>query len=155
MSTESHNSGPATGEVPRNTDVSFEERDVQVSTIYGYLFALALAVVVAAVICIFILRFTTNFAASSDTAPPPSRAALGPNYRDLPPEPRLQGVPGHIADPQQDLRDKLKADTEANEKFEWIDQSSGVAQIPVEDAMKIIAEKGLPAAPAPPAGKKK
>jgi hypothetical protein len=155
MSTESHNSGPATGDVPRNTDVSFEERDVQVSTIYGYLFALALAVVVAAVICIFILRFTTKFAASSDTAPPPSRAALGPNYRDLPPEPRLQGVPGHIADPQQDLRDKLKADTEANEKFEWIDQSSGVAQIPVEDAMKIIAEKGLSAAPAPPAEKKK
>jgi hypothetical protein len=155
MSTESHNSGPATGDVPRNADVSFEERDVQVSTIYGYLFALALAVVVAAVICIFILRFTTNFAASSDTAPPPSRSALGPNYRDLPPEPRLQGVPGHIADPQQDLRDKLKADTEANQKFEWIDQSSGVAQIPVEDAMKIIAEKGLPAAPAPPAEKKK
>jgi hypothetical protein len=49
----------------------------------------------------------------------------------------------------------LKADTEANEKFEWIDQSSGVAQIPVEDAMKIIAEKGLPAVPAPPAEKKK
>jgi len=155
MSTESHNSGPATGDVPRHTDVSFEERDVQVSTIYGYLFALALAVVVAAVVCIFILRFTTNFAASSDTAPPPSRAALGPNYRDLPPEPRLQGVPGHTVDPQQDLRDKLKADTEANEKFEWIDQSSGVAQIPVEDAMKIIAEKGLPAAPAPLAEKKK
>jgi len=155
MSTEPHNSAQGAGEAPRHTDVSFEERDVQVSTIYGYLLALAFAVVVAAVTCVFILRFTTKFAASSDIAPPPSRAALGPNYRDLPPEPRLQGVPGHTADPQQDLRDKLKADTEANEKFEWIDQSSGVAQIPVEDAMKIIAEKGLPAAPAPPAEKKK
>jgi hypothetical protein len=155
MSTKSHNSVPVTGEAPRHTDVSFEERDVQVSTIYGYLFALALAVMVAAVICVFILRFTINFAASSHTAPPPSRAALGPNFRDLPPEPRLQGVPGHTTDPQQDLRDKLKADTEANEKFEWIDQNSGVAQIPVEDAMKIIAEKGLPAAPAPQAEKKK
>jgi len=48
----------------------------------------------------------------------------------------------------------LKADTEANEKFEWIDQNSGVAQIPVEDAMKIVAEKGLPAAPAPAEKKK-
>jgi hypothetical protein len=155
MSTESHNSGPLTGEAPRHTDVSFEERDVQVGTIYGYLFALGLAVVVALVVCIFILRFTLNFAASSDTAPPPSRAALGPNHHDLPPEPRLQGVPGHTTDPQQDLRDKVKADTEANEKFEWIDKNAGVAQIPVEDAMKIIAEKGLPAVAAPPAEKKK
>jgi len=155
MSTESHNSGPGAGEAPRHTDVSFEERDVQVGTIYGYLFALGLAVVVALVVCVFILRFTLNFAASSDTAPPPSRAALGPNHHDLPPEPRLQGVPGHTTDPQQDLRDKLKADTEANEKFEWIDKNSGVAQIPVEDAMKIIAEKGMPAVAAPPAEKKK
>ena len=155
MSTESHNSGPATGEAPRNTDVSFEERDIQVGTIYGYLFALALSVVVSAVICVFILRFTLNFAASSDTAPPPSRAALGPNHHDLPPEPRLQGVPGHTEDPQQDLRDKVKSDTEANEKFEWIDRNSGVVQIPVEDAMKMIAEKGLPAGSAPPAEKKK
>jgi hypothetical protein len=155
MSTESHNSGPGAGEAPRNTDVSFEERDIQVGTIYGYLFALALSVVVSAVICVFILRFTLNFAASSDTAPPPSRAALGPNHHDLPPEPRLQGVPGHTEDPQQDLRDKVKSDTEANEKFEWIDRNSGVVQIPVEDAMKMIAEKGLPAGSAPPAEKKK
>jgi len=39
--------------------------------------------------------------------------------------------------------------------LEWIDKSSGVAQIPVKDAMKIIAEKGLAAAPAPPVKKKK
>lgn len=157
MSTESHHSAQGAGEAPRHTDVSFEQRDVQVGTIYGYLFALALAVVVSAVICVFILRFTTNFAASSDTAPPPSRAALGPHHRDIPPEPQLQGFgfPGQEADPQADLRKKTEADNEANEKFEWIDKNSGVAQIPVEDAMKIIAEKGLPPVSTPPAEKKK
>ena len=67
----------------------------------------------------------------------------------------MQGVPGHKADPQQDLRDKLKADTEANRKFEWIDESSGIAQIPVKEAMKIIAEKGLPGASASETEKKK
>jgi len=41
MSTESQN----TGQEPRHTDVSFEERDVNARTIYGYLFALGLAVV--------------------------------------------------------------------------------------------------------------
>lgn len=155
MSTESHIQGNQAGQPPRHPNVSFEERDVQTGTIYGYLFALGLAVVAALGVCVFILRFTANFAASSDTPPPPSRQALGPDYRTLPPEPRLQGVPGHGTDPQQDMRDKLKSDNEANQQIRWVDQSSGIAQIPVKDAMEIIAEKGLPAMSAPPAEKKK
>jgi hypothetical protein len=145
MSTESHN----TGQEPRHTDVSFEERDIKASTIYGYLFALGVAVLASLLICVFILRFTANFAASSDTPPPPSREALGKDFRTMPPEPRLQGVPGHETDPQADLRKKIQEDSEANEKLEWIDKAGGIAQIPVKDAMKILAEKGLPAAPAP------
>jgi hypothetical protein len=151
MSTESQN----TGQEPRNADVAFEPRDVSARTIYGYLFALGLAVVAALLICIYILRFTSNFAASTETPPPPSREALGKDFRELPPEPRLQGVPGHEADPQADLRRKIQEDSQANDKLEWIDKSSGVAQIPVKDAMKIIAEKGLTAAPAPAVEKKK
>ena len=151
MSTESHNQGHDTGE-PRHAEVAFEGRDIEARSIYGYLLALGLATAAALLICVFILRFTLNYAASSQAPPPPSREA---HPRELPPEPRLQGVPGHTTDPQQDWRDKLKVDTEANQKFEWIDESSGVAQIPVKDAMKIIAEKGLPDAYAPPAGKKK
>jgi hypothetical protein len=151
MSTKSHNQGHDAGE-PRHTDVAFEERDVEARSIYAYLLALGLATAAALLICVFILRFTLNYAASSQTPPPPSREA---HQRELPPEPRLQGVPGHTTDPQQDMRDKLKADTEANQKFAWIDESSGIAQIPVKDAMKIIAEKGLPDVYAPPVGKKK
>jgi hypothetical protein len=148
MTTETHN----TGQEPRHTDVSFEERDIQASTIYGYLLAMGVAVVASMLICVYILRFTLNFAASSDTPPPPSREA---HQRELPPEPRLQGVPGHQTDPQADLRKKIRDDSEANEKLEWIDRSSGVAQIPVKDAMKIVAERGLSAPPAPVVEKKK
>ncbi len=151
MSTESHNQGHDAGE-PRHTNVAFEGRDIEARSIYGYLLALGLATAAALLICVYILRFTLNFAASSQAPPPPSREA---HQRELPPEPRLQGVPGHTTDPQQDWRDKLKADTEANQKFAWIDESSGIAQIPVKDAMKVIAEKGLPDVYAPPAGKKK
>jgi hypothetical protein len=151
MSTESHN----TGQEPRHTDVSFEERDIKTGVIYGYLFALGIAVVASLLICVYILRFTLNHAASTDTPPPPSREALGKDYRALPPEPRLQGVPGHQTDPQADMRQKIQEDSEANEKLEWIDRSSGIAQIPVKDAMKIVAEKGLPAGPVPAVEKKK
>ncbi len=155
MSTEPQRASHGADEAPRNSDVSFEERDIQAGTIYWYLLALALATAAALVISIFILRFTSNLASSSDAPPPPSREALGKDFRAMPPEPRLQGVPGHESDPQKDLREKLKADNAANEKLEWIDKNAGIAQIPVKDAMKIIEEKGLPGASAPPAEKKK
>ena len=73
--------------------------------------------------------------------------------QSLPPEPRLQGVPGHLSDPQQDLRNKIQADTEANETYGWVDKDKGIARIPVSEAMKIIAEKG--SVPATPAAEKK
>lgn len=155
MSTEHHKTGHASGQLPRHADVSFEERDIKAGAIYWYFLALALATAAALVICVFILHFTSNLAASSDTAPPPSREALGKGYRALPPEPRLQGVPGHESDPQKDLREKRKADNAANGKLEWIDKNAGIAQIPVKDAMKIVAEKGLPAFSAPAGEKKK
>ena len=80
---------------------------------------------------------------------PPAPQSLMENPSTMPPEPRLQGVPGHIADAQQDMRDKIAEDTKANETYKWIDEKGGIAQIPVKEAMKIIAEKGLPTVSAP------
>jgi hypothetical protein len=156
MSTESHPTRPpAAGAEPVHDTVSFETRDVKARTIYGYLIVLGVAVLLSYVVCIFILHSLDRMAAQSDTPPPPVREQMGKDFHTMPPEPRLQGVPGHLTDPQLDLRMKNEADTEANEKAGWIDQNSGIAQIPVQDAMKIIAEKGLPDAAAPSAEKKK
>jgi hypothetical protein len=156
MSTEMHNTshGAAHGgdEELRNPDVSYEKADVQATTIYWYLGALAISVILSYVVCVYVLRLTTKIAVEYDTPPPVIRQEMGSAFEDMPPEPRLQGVPGHSNDPQTDLRLKIEADTEANQKYGWIDQNAGIAQIPVQDAMKIIAEKGLPGAP--PAEKK-
>jgi hypothetical protein len=152
MSTESHNNA---GALPEHDTVAFETRDVKARTIYVYLAVLAVAVMLSYVVCVFILRATTKMAVDSDTPPPPVRQEMGKDYLTMPPEPRLQGVPGHGTDPQSDLREKMREDTEANETAGWIDQTNGIAQISVEDAMKIVAEKGLPAASTPPAEKKK
>jgi hypothetical protein len=61
----------------------------------------------------------------------------------------LQGMPGHLTDPQHDMRTKVEADNKANNDLAWVDKNAGIAQIPVKDAMKIIVEKGLPAISAP------
>jgi hypothetical protein len=71
----------------------------------------------------------------------------------MPPEPRMQGMPGHLTDPQLDMRTKVDADNKANNELGWADKNAGIAQIPVKDAMKLIVEKGMPAIN-PPAEKK-
>jgi len=154
MSTEPHKPRHHAGAEPVHDTVAFEIRDIKATTIYRYLIALAVAVVLSYAVCVFVLRLTTSIAVQSDTPPPPVRQEMK-NFQEMPPEPRLQGVPGHGTDPQFDLREKIQRDTQANEKAGWIDQDAGIAQIPVKDAMKIIAEKGLPAAPPAPAEKKK
>jgi hypothetical protein len=139
------------GEFPHHDTVAYEARDIKVHSIYWYFIALTISVAASFFICVYVLRYTERFVSRRDTPMTHARAAMGPDYRVMPPEPRLQGVPGHDADPQQDHRDKVRADNEANEKYGWVDQNAGIAQIPVKEAMKIIAQKGLPAAsPAAP-----
>src|SRR5260370_33237327 len=111
MSTESHK----TSQEPRHTDVSFEARDIKAGTIYRYLFALGMTVVAALLICVYIFRFTLNFAASSDTPPPPSREVLGKDFRALPPDPRRHGAPAHATDQHADLRKKNREDSQDKE----------------------------------------
>lgn len=153
MSTETHNSGHGTGETPVHNDVAFEPRDLNSGVIVRYLFYLAVVVVVSLVICVYVFRYTTKLAAEEDRPIPPVRQNVVPRIPQA--EPALQGTPVHETDPQQDLRDKIKADTEANNRLGWVDRKNGIAQIPVDDAMKIVLEKGLPAVTPPPAEKKK
>jgi len=152
MSSEHHNTGQPGDPPPTNADVAFESSDIDTRTILAYLFYLAITVAAAFFVTVFIFRFTTTIAVDSQTPPPPVRQGVGPT---MPPEPRLQGVPGHTNDAQLDLRDKREADNAANDDYGWTDQQGGIAQIPVEEAMKIIVSKGLPAVAAPAAEKKK
>jgi hypothetical protein len=151
MSTEHHAHGHASNGRPVNDDVSFEPRDIRVTPVLKFLFYLGLTVVVCYGLALGIYRGLTRAWSDSYAEPLPSQLEAGPT---LPPEPRLQGMPGHLSDPQEDMRDKIKADTAANDKLQWIDQKAGIAQIPVSDAMQLIVEKGLPAVPTPPAEKK-
>ena len=137
---------------PQHDDVSFEPRDVRSSAILKFLMYLGIAIVFSYVLTLVVYRGLTNYWRDTYTAPPPSR---GNAAATMPPEPRLQGMPDHLTDPQKDWREKVKADTEANNQLLWIDKDSGIAQIPVSEAMKLISEKGLPAVPVAPAEKKK
>jgi hypothetical protein len=145
MSTEHHNHGQTNGERPQHADVSFEGTDVKSSPIFKFLTYLGITVIASFILSIGIYKGLKNYWTNSYDAPAPMREA-GPQF---PPEPRMQGMPGHLTDPQHDMREKVEADTKANNELGWVDKSTGIAQIPVKDAMKLIVEKGLPAVSAP------
>lgn len=147
----SHGHGFAGDGRPVHQDVAFEKTDVRTTAILRFLICLGIGVILSYILTFFIYRGLKTYWADSHAPLLPSRVEMGPT---MPPEPRMQGMPGHLEDPQQDLRDKIRADTEANNTLGWIDQQAGIAQIPVKDAMQLIVEKGLPAVPAAPAEKK-
>lgn len=151
MSTE-HHQGAQTGQPTTHTDVSFEAADINARTILGYLVGLAICVIVSCAISVYVFKLASKAAAGSESQLPPSHQNVGAT---MPPEPRLQGVPGHVTDPQFDLRKKTSEDSEANERLEYRDKQAGIAQIPVEEAMKIIVSKGLSGASGPETEKKK
>ena len=155
MTTDPHKT--KSGNLPEHSDVSFETRDINISSVLWSLVYLAITIAISLLICVYFLKVTTNFVSGADTPKPMVRQVMSSSDEQsmsMPPEPRLQGVPGHETDPQQDLRNKIAADTAANESYRWVDEKAGIAQIPVKEAMKIIAEKGLPPL-APPAPEKK
>ena len=145
MSTEHHNHGQTNGGRPEHTDGSFEATDVRSSPIFKFLTYLGITVILSFFLSLGIYKGLISYWNSTYDTPAPMREA-GPHF---PPEPRMQGMPGHLTDPQRDMRTKVEADTKANNELGWADKNAGIAQIPVKDAMKIIVEKGLPAISAP------
>jgi hypothetical protein len=70
----------------------------------------------------------------------PDREVRSPliDVRQVPPEPRLQ------SDPAVDLRRFAEEEQRSLNEYRWVDRNSGVFQIPIERAMELIAERGLP-----------
>ena len=151
MSIDPHKHGHAGTRLPIHEDVSYEPKDVRVTPILKFLLYLGIGTLLSFVVALFIYRGLVAYWSDSYTPPPPSRLGEGPT---VPPEPRLQGMPGHLIDPQKDWRQMVKEGTAANNELKWIDEKAGIAQIPVSDAMDLIVEKGLPVVPPMPAEKK-
>ncbi len=58
--------------------------------------------------------------------------------RQEPPAPRLQ------PQPLRDIRELRAANDAQLANYAWVDKSAGVVRIPIERAMELVAERGLP-----------
>jgi|KBSMisStaDraftv2_1062788.scaffolds.fasta_scaffold69930_2 hypothetical protein len=146
---------------PKEIDASagYEQTDVKVTGIVVFLTALAIFVAVAGVLSYGIGKVINTRMTREDG--PNSKWTKTANVRELgnlPSSPELQNKMAEITktfptprvqtdDGNQDVADLHAREDLLLDNYSWVDQSQGKVRIPIERAMELIAQKGLPVAP--------
>lgn len=114
-----------------NPHAGHEERDVNVFAIS----ATGLAIFALVLVTVFGMWFVFNMFVQREAAKSPPLVSA-PKF---PPEPRLQ------ATPVEDYRNLRATEDQLLKSYGWIDPDKGIVRIPVDRALEIVAQKGLPA----------
>ena len=118
-----------------NPAVHHEESDVNVRGLFG--FAVGLTVTVLFV-CFGVWLLFQFYLAREGQQPPAEYPLAVQQQNRLPPEPRLQ------TNPRQDLSDLHAQEDQTLTTYGWVDKRAGIVRIPIEQAMKLAVQKGLP-----------
>jgi hypothetical protein len=125
-------------------DAGHEERDVDTVVITKFGIGLALIMIAT----LFLVWGLFNFFIEGDGGPytaAPPLSAPGTAGARVPPQPRLQDKP------RTDLGQIRGFEDKALHSYGWVDPAKTTVHIPIERAMEIVAQRGLPArAQAPP-----
>jgi hypothetical protein len=120
---------------PDNRDVVHEESDVDVSAILRYGLGL---LGVALVVHVFLWWLLGVFERQNEHRQTQVYPMAASEQNRLPPAPRFQ------ENPQQELQELRAKQRALLEGYGWVNKEAGIARIPIEDAMKIVIERGLP-----------
>ena len=157
MSDDSHSNGH--DQSPHNPEVEFEREDLGAKPILIFMISLAIGCVLVAIV----LRGLYSYLSAYDNTHQPVQSPLLPPARG---ETRIV-IPGDIAkfpqprlesDERLEIKDfRLQEDQKLN-SYGWVDQPAGVVHIPIDRAMQLVAQRGLPTRPqagvAPPSAVK-
>jgi hypothetical protein len=117
-------------------DVHHEESDVNIRGIFGFGLGLFLVGVIVHVAVYLLFGY---FSGREAAATPRAYPLAAEQENRLPPEPRLQ------VNPRQDLRDLRAKENAELGGYHWIDRNAGIVRIPIDEAMKLTLQRGLPA----------
>ena len=115
--------------------VHHEESDVNVRGLFGFAAGLTLVVVFVAFVVWLLFQFFASREARKTT---PEFPLATQQENRLPPEPRLQ------TNPRQDLSDLRSKENQILTSYGWADKNAGVVRIPIDQAMKLMLQRGLP-----------
>jgi hypothetical protein len=117
-----------------NPEVSHERSDVNVRAILVFGIGLLLIAVIIHIALYWLLGFFRDTSARREPPASPMRAE-----KEVPPSPRLQ------VSPRDDLTAMRAAEEKELRTYGWVDKENKVVRIPIDRAMELIAERGLPA----------
>jgi hypothetical protein len=121
-------------------EVRYEQSDVRPGAILRFGIGLVIVVAVSGAALLGLFAVFAKYERRHDPPSPPLARPPG----DLPPVPRLQVAP------LQDLElVRAQQEKELN-SYGWVDPRAGIVHIKIDDAIRILAERGLPHASPPP-----
>ena len=114
--------------------IHHEESDANIVAVFG--FGAGLMVVAAIVLLLMFVLFRYFEGREAARVPPAYPLAISSETR-VPPEPRLQ------TDPREDLREMREKEDAVLGSYGWVDKNAGVVHIPIENAMRLMLERGV------------
>jgi hypothetical protein len=124
----------------KHEDVQFERTDVSIKGVLSTGASLVVGLWIATGLLYF--YFATLNHHRAVVSPPPLPSAV--HGHPLPPEPRLQ------QSPPLEMEGLLARENSLLNHYAWIDKTKGTVAIPLDRAMWIVANRGIPPQKAPP-----
>jgi hypothetical protein len=116
-------------------EVRHEESDVNVRGVLGF----GAGLFVAAVLIHFMVWLLFLYFSGREAARVPSEYPLAAGQETrVPPEPRLQ------THPREDLLALRAREDAVLNSYGWVDKTAGVVRIPIDEAIKLTVQRGLP-----------
>jgi len=131
-------SGHPSADGPRNPEVAFEREDIRATPVLRFLVGIAITTTVVCLLLLAFYRGMRSYVASLQ--PPPPHMKFEP--RREPAGPKLQ------TEQVQDLATVVRGQERLLSTYGWVDQERGVVRIPIDEAMKLVAERGIKASAA-------
>jgi hypothetical protein len=131
----------------RDRAVKHEGEDINVWAVVKFGIGLLILGIVSYIGQYAMLKVFEHERLASEAAPPPM--ARGAEDR-LPPPPRLQMMPGSASEfktPDYEMRAMVEDEDKTLASYGWVNKNSSIVRIPIDEAMKLILEKGLPSKP--------
>ena len=132
-----------------NAEVGYEPRDLSAKGIFAFFIGLAVATVIFTFMLKGVYLILDRYEQEHQTPPSPLVVDVPTDTRHVPadarmkfPEPRLE------VDERTQLNDLLTQQDDQLSTYGYVDKQAGVIRIPIEQAMKMVVQKGLPVLPA-------
>jgi hypothetical protein len=130
MATDPHGEKP-----PVDRGLGYEPRDANIKGLLEFAFWLAVLLAVTLVGMRWTFHYLSKVAPLGQTASP----LVEPGQQQLPPNPRLQ------VHPHQELVEYCEYQQKMTSSYGWVNRETGVVRVPIDRAMDLILQKGLPA----------